>query len=114
MSHDILYFKYLCPKGLKMLSKFRKCETLEIHCDLGFQDFFDLIEVLNQESYREKIIFYFPLYFFENVFPKVSNRLFSEKRAVFKKSNLIFKTKLNFQKNKILNFLFLRRVDKFV
>ena len=114
MSPDILYFKYLCPNGLKMLSKFRKCETLEIHCDLGLQDFFDRIEVLDRKSYREKIIFYFPLYFFENVFPKVSNRLFSEKRAVFKKSNLIFKTKLNFQKNKILNFLFLRRVDKFV
>ena len=75
----VAWYTLLQIFGPKMLSKLRKCETFEIHCDLGFQDFFDLTKVLDRRSYRENIIFYFPLYFFENVFPKVSTRLFLKK-----------------------------------
>jgi len=61
--------------------------TSKTNCDLGFEDFIDPIEVLDLESYREKTIFHFPLYFLENIFPKVSNRFFSEK-GLFSKNQI--------------------------
>ena len=94
-----------------MLSKFWKCETFRRCCEVGFEDIGMRFFRVDRKFYRENIIFYFPTIFRKKCVSEIQKSAFSEKSAIFKISNLIFKIFWKKFEKKFWTFLFFCRID---
>ena len=92
-------------------SKFRTFWTFRMDCGVCLQDINMRFFRAGQKFYRENIIFYFLTTFGKKCVSEIQKSAFSEKSAIFKISNLIFKIFWKKFEKKFWTFLFFCRID---